>query len=126
MDDRLAHPQGNRGSDILMMFKLKAEAPQKYREEVKVVGIDQSKMMLDKLREMASKDVQQAALEAPAVEGQYREVAPPAAGVWAPAEPHEKAPGNRPSEEPPAKQPPPKESAKDRRAAQMKAERAAG
>lgn len=32
MDDRLQHPSGNRGSDILYMFKLKAEAPEKYRE----------------------------------------------------------------------------------------------
>jgi hypothetical protein len=29
MDDRLSNPQGNRGSDVLLMFKLKAEAPEK-------------------------------------------------------------------------------------------------
>jgi len=32
MDERLENPTGNRGSDVLMMFKLKAEAPEKYRE----------------------------------------------------------------------------------------------
>jgi hypothetical protein len=31
MDDRLSNPQGNRGSDVLLMFKLKAETPEKYR-----------------------------------------------------------------------------------------------
>jgi hypothetical protein len=74
MDERLRNPQGNRGSDVLLMFKLKAEAPQKYREEVKVVGIEASKQMMDKLRELAAKDRERAALEAPAVEGVYQEV----------------------------------------------------
>jgi hypothetical protein len=74
MDERLQNPQGNRGSDVLLMFKLKAEAPQKYREEVKVVGIEASKQMMDKLRELAAKDRERAALEAPAVEGVYQEV----------------------------------------------------
>ena len=32
MDKRLEDPQGNRGSDVLLMFKLKALDPQKYRE----------------------------------------------------------------------------------------------
>ena len=32
IDDRLENPQGNRGSDILLMFKAKAEMPEKYRE----------------------------------------------------------------------------------------------
>jgi hypothetical protein len=72
MDDRLTNPQGNRGSDVLLMFKLKAEAPQKYREEVKVVGIEASKQMMDRLREMAMKE--RAALErGEVVEGEIRE-----------------------------------------------------
>jgi hypothetical protein len=75
MDDRLQNPQGNRGSDVLLMFKLKAEAPEKYREEVKVVGIEASKQMMDKLREMATRD-RQRALQEDAVEGEYREVTP--------------------------------------------------
>ena len=32
MDDRLENPQGNRGSDVLLMSKLRAEQPDKYRE----------------------------------------------------------------------------------------------
>ncbi len=32
IDDRLENPQGNRGSDILLMFKAEAEMPEKYRE----------------------------------------------------------------------------------------------
>ncbi len=76
MDYRLKNPQGNRGSDVLLMFKLKAEAPQKYREEVKVVGIEASKQMMDRLREMARKERErQAALErGEVVEGECREV----------------------------------------------------
>jgi hypothetical protein len=77
MNDRLANPQGNRGSDVLLMFKLKAEAPEKYREEVKVVGVDASKQMMDRLRELAMKDRERAALEAPAIEGQFKEVGEP-------------------------------------------------
>jgi hypothetical protein len=125
VDNRLNNPQGNRGSDILLMFKLKAERPEKYREDVKVVGIDASKMMLDKLREMASKDIQQqAALDSSATEGQYQEVTPPSlAGVWKPppADPAPVPPPKRPPRSPSA----PGESAKDRRAAQVRSERAA-
>jgi hypothetical protein len=77
MNDRLANPQGNRGSDVLLMFKLKAEAPEKYREGVKVVGVDASKQMMDRLRELAMKDRERAALEAPAIDGQFKEVGEP-------------------------------------------------
>jgi hypothetical protein len=75
MNDRLANPTGNRGSDVLLMFKLKAEHPEKYREEVKVIGVDSAKQMMDRLREMAIRE--RAALgpgEGVAVEGVYREV----------------------------------------------------
>ena len=48
MDDRLADPTGNRGSDILLMFKLKALWPDKYREAVVVVD-DTAKRLLDRL-----------------------------------------------------------------------------
>jgi hypothetical protein len=125
--DRIANPQGNRGSDVLVMFAAKAEMPQKYREEVQVVGVEHSKLMLDKLRELAGKDLEkQAALETPAVEAIYTEVSPPPGpGTEAPS------PAERPT--PPAQPPrqmPPKESAspmaaKDRRAAQFRASRAA-
>jgi hypothetical protein len=76
MDDRLTNPQGNRGSDVLLMFKLKAEAPEKYREEVKVVGIEASKQMMDRLREMAMKDREALEEAAPVVEGEYQEMPP--------------------------------------------------
>ncbi len=48
MNQRLTDPKGNRGSDILLMFSLKAEAPDKYREAV-VVGDDTAKQVLEKL-----------------------------------------------------------------------------
>jgi hypothetical protein len=72
MDRRLADPKGNRGSDVLLMFKLKAEKPEKYREEVKVVGIEASKQMMDRLRELAARD--RKALDSSSVEGESRQV----------------------------------------------------
>ena len=33
MDSRLENPEGNRGSDVLLMSKLRAEQPAKYREQ---------------------------------------------------------------------------------------------
>jgi hypothetical protein len=71
--DRIANPQGNRGSDVLVMFAAKAEMPQKYREEVRVIGVETQVAMLDKLREMARKE-RERQLEAGSVEGEYREV----------------------------------------------------
>ena len=50
--DRLKEPQGNRGSDILLMFRLKGEMPSKYREEVKVIDTGVSKDLLKELRAM--------------------------------------------------------------------------
>jgi hypothetical protein len=47
MDARLENPQGNQGSDILYMFKLKAEKPEKYRENVHVVGVEPVTQMLE-------------------------------------------------------------------------------
>jgi hypothetical protein len=82
MDERLLNPTGNRGSDVLLMFKLKAEAPEKYREEVKVLGAGGPLELLDRLREMAAKDLKErGALEAPAVEGEFKEVEEPSQGA---------------------------------------------
>ena len=50
IDERLADPQGNRGSDVLLMFKAKAEMPHKYREEVKIVDTSTVKDLLRALR----------------------------------------------------------------------------
>jgi hypothetical protein len=73
--ERLTDPQGNRGSDVLLMFRQKAEDPAKYREEVKVIGIEASKQMMDRLRELASKDrAAQVEQDASATEGQFQEV----------------------------------------------------
>jgi hypothetical protein len=59
MDERQLNPTGNRGSDVLLMFKLKAEAPEKYREVVKVLGVSAPLQMLDKLKELAAKDMKE-------------------------------------------------------------------
>jgi hypothetical protein len=114
MNDRLANPQGNRGSDVLLMFKLKAEAPEKYREEVKVVGVDASKQMMDGLRELAMKDRERAALEAPVIEGEFKEVGEPREEaekpVLSPAEGPTRQGPSRPvrgTETPPVKMPQP-------------------
>lgn len=67
IDDRLEAPQGNRGSDPLLMFRAKAEMPEKYREEVKVITNDAPALMWKKLKELAAKSM-------PAIEGEVREV----------------------------------------------------
>jgi hypothetical protein len=78
IEDRLEDPQGNRGSDVLLMFKAKTKMPHKYREEVKIIGIDASMQMLDMLRDMALKErenrKQLEAGEAQAVEGEFGQV----------------------------------------------------
>jgi hypothetical protein len=103
-------------TQVLQIFRLKAEAPGKYREEVKVIGMEASKQMMDRLRELAGKDLaQQAALEAPAVEAVYKEVdSPKQDGVGMPPPRTEVSP-----------EPQPLESAKDRRAARVRAARPA-
>ena len=55
--DRLAEPQGNRGSDILLMFQAKAEMPEKYREEVKIIDTGPTKDLLDQLRRLGQAKV---------------------------------------------------------------------
>ena len=54
MDERLANPQGNRGSDPLLMFKLKALDPGKYREDIKVIDGGVAVQLLDALRALGS------------------------------------------------------------------------
>jgi hypothetical protein len=74
IDDRLQHPEGNRGSDPLLMFKQKAENPSKYREDVKVVDTGIGAMLLDKLRDLAAQNKPQLELESSAVEGEFTEL----------------------------------------------------
>ena len=57
IDERLANPEGNRGSDILLMFKAKAEMPEKYREEVKIVDTRETKDLLEELRRLGRPNV---------------------------------------------------------------------
>lgn len=63
MDERLEKPQGNRGSDPLLMFKLKAMAPAKYREEVRVIDPGIAVQTLERLKALAS------GVQVPTVEG---------------------------------------------------------
>jgi len=52
IDDRLDAPEGNRGSDVLLMLQAKAEMPEKYREQVTVVDTSAIRESLDRLRDM--------------------------------------------------------------------------
>ena len=54
IDDRLADPQGNRGSDILLIAKARAEMPGKYREQVTVVDTSAIRESLDALRQLGT------------------------------------------------------------------------
>jgi hypothetical protein len=74
MDARLETPTGNRGSDVLMMFKLKAIAPEKYREEVKVIGGDFGRDLINKLVALERDSKKKQALEGGVVEGEVREL----------------------------------------------------
>jgi hypothetical protein len=75
MDERLADPKGNRGSDILLMFKLKAERPSKYREDVKVQGLEPLTQLLEEARKLAARDIEKRRqLEAGAAEADFRDL----------------------------------------------------
>ena len=65
--DRLENPQGNRGSDPLLMFKTKAEMPEKYREDIKLLDSGLGLKLLAKIN-----DVVRASL--PALEGEHTEL----------------------------------------------------
>lgn len=83
MDARLRTPAGNRGSDILYMFKLKAMNPEKYRETVTLTdnsGVSQILRRFDALARGAN----QASINKEAIQGQVREL-PPAADSAAPS-----------------------------------------
>ena len=72
IDSRIKDPQGNRGSDVLLMFAAKAEDPEKYREQVTVVDTAAIKESLDMLRKLGTARV---------VDGTARVVEdPPASG----------------------------------------------
>ena len=50
--DRLTDPAGNRGSDLLLIFSLKARWPERYRENVMVSVDDAPKVIEGKLVEL--------------------------------------------------------------------------
>jgi hypothetical protein len=74
MDTRLENPTGNRGSDVLYMFKLKAIAPEKYREEVKVMNVDPARLLIDKLVALERDSKGKQELDSGVVEGKVREL----------------------------------------------------
>jgi hypothetical protein len=62
-------------TQIARIFRMKAEWPEKYREEAKVVVNDSAQQLLDKLTEMAAKELEERRkLEAGATEGEYRDL----------------------------------------------------
>jgi Fe-S cluster biosynthesis and repair protein YggX len=73
MDQYIRESKHN--TQILQMFRLKAEAPEKYREDVRPANNDASQELLDRLTAMAAKDIaERRKLEEGATEGEYREL----------------------------------------------------
>ena len=72
MHERLHDPKGNRGSDILLMFDLKAKRPDVYRELPIVIGGDANRELQAKLVAMMAKQLGAAKQESPkeTIEGQ--------------------------------------------------------
>ena len=62
---RLEDPQGNRGSDILLMFALKGAYPEKYKDTV-VVTDTSAKDLIAKLRAIPKKELE--------VAGEFKEL----------------------------------------------------
>jgi hypothetical protein len=62
-------------TQILQIFRLKAECPEKYREDVKIVGAEPLTAPLEEARKLAARDIQRRReLEQSSVEGEYREM----------------------------------------------------
>jgi hypothetical protein len=86
IDERLENPQGNRGSDILYMFKMKAEKPGKYRENVQITTDAPVKQMLEQMRQIELQQQKAAStgsaqgLEQGASEGEFRVCPEPVEG----------------------------------------------
>ncbi len=74
MHDRLDNPHGNIGSDPLFMFNMKAIAPEKYREDVKVIDQGAALQTWEMLKQLAMETHRQRQLESPAVEGDFKEL----------------------------------------------------
>lgn len=73
MDERLSDPKSNRGSDILLMFKLKALRPEKYRDTVNISDTHTLVATLKALDRLGAMNRKPAELVAPVVEAVYHE-----------------------------------------------------
>jgi hypothetical protein len=132
MDDFIQTSKHN--TQIIRIFRLKAEAPEKYREEVKVLNAEAPVRMLEMLKELGKRELEQTVegeykeLPSPAEEGDFREVSVSRQEAEVKTPPPSSFDKLRPSGQAQSEVPPgpqPQWSAKDRRAAQVKAARAA-
>jgi hypothetical protein len=73
MDEYIRDSKHN--TQIIRIFRLKAAWPEKYREDIKPQSTDAGRQLLDKLTEMARKEVEERRrLEEGATEGEYRDL----------------------------------------------------
>jgi hypothetical protein len=73
MDEYIRDSEHN--TQIIQIFRLKAAWPEKYREDVKPQNNDASQQLLDKLTEVARKEIEERRrLEAGSTEAEYREL----------------------------------------------------
>jgi hypothetical protein len=113
--------ESKHNTQIARISRLKAEWPEKYREEVKVLNAEAPIRMLEMLKELRKKELEAEgtpALESLAVEGEYRDIAGQGQEPTAKAPPPRTEPGL-------GQEPQPQWSPQDRRAAQVRATRGA-
>jgi hypothetical protein len=73
MDNYIDNSKHN--TQILQIFRLRAEAPEKYREDTKPPQTDAAQALLDRLTEMAARDIaKRKQLEEGAAEGEFRDL----------------------------------------------------
>jgi hypothetical protein len=73
MDEYIRDSKHN--TQILQIFRLKAECPEKYREDVKIVGVEPMTQLLEEARKLAARDIERRKqLEEGAAEGEYRDL----------------------------------------------------
>jgi hypothetical protein len=72
MDEYIRDSKHN--TQILQIFRLKAECPEKYREDVKVQGLEPLTALREEARKLAARDIERRRLEQSSVEGEYRDL----------------------------------------------------
>jgi hypothetical protein len=73
MDEYIEESPHN--TQIAQIFRLKGEWPEKYREDVKVQGMESITQLLEEARKLAARDIQRRKeLEEGASEGEYRDL----------------------------------------------------